>query len=318
METVMKIRRWVLIEGLSRREVSKRTGISRNTIQKYLSQDEGPGYRRVSERGRARLFAYEVMLRELYEADLLRPRRDRLTIKGLYDALVCEGYSGSYDTVCRYIRRMKPDRLSGFIPLEFDAGDAMQFDWSQEVVVLGGVEQTVRVAHFRLCHSRKPYVIAYPRETQEMVLDAFVRALEFYAGVPHRVIIDNPKTMVVYIGRGKERVFHPRFLALMNHYVMEPVACTPASGWEKGQVENQVRVLRNDLFKPKPCFAKLEDLNTHLRLRCEGLGSKSHPEAREQTIDEIFSEEKDHLRPLGRRFDGYTERPVRVSSTCAL
>ena len=55
------------------------------------------------------------------------------------------------------------------------------------------------------------------------VLDAFVQALAFYDGVPRRVIIDNPKTMVTYVSRSKERIFHPRFLALMNHYVMEPV-----------------------------------------------------------------------------------------------
>jgi len=62
-----------------------------------------------------------------------------------------------------------------------------------------------------------------------MVLDAFVRALSFFGGVPRRVIIDNPTTMVTYVSRSKNRIFYPRFLALMNHYVIEPVACTPAS-----------------------------------------------------------------------------------------
>ncbi len=97
-----------------------------------------------------------------------------------------------------------------------------------------------------------------------MVLDAFVRALTFYGGVPRRVIIDNPKTMVTYVSRSKDRIFHPRFLALMNHYVMEPVACTPASGWEKGQVENQVQFLRSRLFTPKLAFDDLEGLNAWL------------------------------------------------------
>ena len=69
------------------------------------------------------------------------------------------------------------------------------------------------VAHFRLCHSRKTFVVAYRGEAQEMVLDAFVRALEFYGGVPRRVIIDNPKTMVTFVSRSKDRIFHPRFLA---------------------------------------------------------------------------------------------------------
>ncbi|WP_428541110.1 IS21 family transposase [Profundibacter sp.] len=167
-----------------------------------------------------------------------------------------------------------------------------------------------------MCHSRKPFVIAYPGEAQEMVLDAFVQALSFYGGVPRRVIIDNPKTMVTYVSRSKERIFHPRFLALMNHYVMEPVACTPAAGWEKGQVENQVQFLRGRLFVPEPAFDDLEALNAWLRLRCEDLAERPHPEQQDRTITEVFEDERAELRPLGRAFDGYVEKTVRVRSTC--
>ena len=67
--------------------------------------------------------------------------------------------------------------------------------------------------------------------------------------------------MVVRIGQGKERDFHPRFMALMNHYLMQPVACTPAAGWEKGQVENQVRLARDQLFRPRLQYDDLASLN---------------------------------------------------------
>ena len=102
----------------------------------------------------------------------------------------------------------------------------------------------------------------------------------------------------------------------MNHYVMEPVACTPASGWEKGQVENQVQHVRSWLFTPKLKFDDLEALNSWLLLRCNELGTRPHPEQKEQSIDEIFATERGQLRPLGRPFDGYVEKPVRVRSTC--
>ena len=120
-----------------------------------------------------------------------------------------------------------------------------------------------------------------------MVLDAFVRALAFFDGVPRRVIIDNPKTMVTYVSRSKDRVYHPRFLALMNHYVMEPVACTPASGWEKGQIENQVQHIRQWLFTPKLDFSDLDALNAWLSLRCNELGIRAHPDQKDQTIDVV-------------------------------
>ncbi len=71
------------------------------------------------------------------------------------------------------------------------------------------------------------------------------RAFAFFGGVPpQRMVYDNLKAVVQTILTGKERQFNPRFMALANHYLFEPVACTPASGWEKGQVENQVGNIR--------------------------------------------------------------------------
>ena len=320
MESAAKIRRMVLRDGRSIRSVSRATGLSRTTIRKYLKDERPPSYQRHSPPvGHKLCDGYELRLQELYERDLKRPRRERQTAVKLYEHLVGEGYTGSYSPVQRFIRDLKRSGTGAgdaFVPLQFRSGDALQFDWSEEHVVLGGIPQKVKVAHFRLCHSRKPFVVAYPGEPQEMVLDAFVRALEFYGGVPRRVIIDNPKMMVTYVSRSKDRIFHPRFMALMNHYVMEPVACTPAAGWEKGQVENQVQFLRGRLFSPKASFEDMDTLNDWLRLGCEELANRPHPEQKDRTIDAVFADEQAELRPLGRAFDGYVEKTVRVLSTC--
>ena len=320
MESAAKIRRLILRDGKSIRSVSLSTGVSRNTIRKYLKDDQPPSYHRKQPPVLRKLAAFEARLIELFEQDAKRPKRERHTAKQLYEKLVGEGYKGSYYPVCRFVRNLKSDAsklLQAFIPLHFKAGDALQFDWSEEHVVLGGIECKIKLAHFRLCHSRKTFLMAYPNEVQEMVLDAFIRALEFYGGVPRRVIIDNPKTMVTFVSRSKERKFHPRFLALMNHYVIEPVACTPASGWEKGQVERQVQDIRHRLFTPKLKFDDLQSLNDWLLLHCQNeLGSRPHPEQKDQTIDVLFEQERGALRPLGRAFDGYVEKAVRVRSTC--
>lgn len=319
MESISKIRRLILRDGHSIRSVSLETGLSRNTIRKYLRDGSVPQYRRRQGVTRPKLSLYEERLHFLYAHDQSLPRRERRTAHQLYEVLVTEGYQGSYSPVRRFIRDLKADGHSSgpaFIPLEFSCGDALQFDWSEEHVVLGGVKQAVRVAHFRLCYSRKSFVCAYPSEAQEMVLDAFMRALVFYGGVPRRVIIDNPKTMVTYVSRSKDRIFHPRFLALMNHYVIEPVACTPASGWEKGRVERQVQTVRQQFFVPMLRFDDMAALNVWLEGRCRCGGKRAHPDRQEQTVDEVFEEEKGQLRPLGRGFDGYVEKTVRVRSTC--
>jgi transposase len=98
----------------------------------------------------------------------------------------------------------------------------------------------VKVAYMRLCWSRMAFRRIYPRETQEMVFDAHVQGFEFFGGVALRGIYDNMKTAVTAVFAGKDRAFNRRFLVMMDHHRIEPVACTPAAGWEKGQVENQV------------------------------------------------------------------------------
>ncbi len=320
METAMKIRRQVLVEGKSIRSVSKKMNVSRNTVRKYLKQESPPGYQLQTPKPRHQLGPYEEQLKSWYTYDLSRPLRERRTGVKLYQQLIHEGYEGSYHTVCRYLKQLKAQLKSpeAFIPLSFDPGEAFQFDWGSEEVILADIDQKVKVAHFRLSYSRYPFLIAYLRETQEMLLDAFVEAMEFYQGVPKKVIIDNPKTMVCYIGRGKERRFHPRFLALMNHYLMEPVPCTPGAAWEKGQVENQVKCLRKQLFAPKLSFPSLEALNDYLRARCLEIANNPHPEDKSRTIGECYQEELPFLRPAMRPFDGYLEKTVRATSTCLI
>ena len=143
-----------------------------------------------------------------------------------------EGYRGGYSSIQRFVKDWKhirsetPKVTQAFVPLMFSPGDTCQFDWSHETVVIGGVEQVVKVAHFRLSYSRKMFVVAYPRETQEMVMDAHIQAFAFFGGAPKRMVYDNLKTVVDTIFLGKERRFNRRLMALASHYLFEPVACT--------------------------------------------------------------------------------------------
>jgi transposase len=168
-----------------------------------------------------------------------------------------------------------------YVPLSFAPGEAYQFDWSHEIVLINGTTVTVKVAHVRLCHSRMLFVRAYPRETQEMVFDAHDRAFAFFRGACTRGIYDNMKTAVDAVFIGKERRFNRRFAQMCGHYLVEPVACTPASGWEKGQVENQVGLVRERFFTPRLRFKSYEELNAWLLDRCVAYAkAHRHPELR--------------------------------------
>ena len=203
------------------------------------------------------------------------------------------------------------------MPLSFAPGEAYQFDWSHEIVVMDGVTMTVKVAHVRLCHSRMMFVRAYPRETQEMVFDAHERAFAFFKGACTRGIYDNMKTAVETIFVGKDRQYNRRFLQMCSHHLVEPVACTPASGWEKGQVENQVGLVRERFFTPRLRFKSYDELNAWLLDKCVAYAkAHPHPERAEQTVWEVFEEERPKLVPYRGRFDGFHALPASVSKTC--
>lgn len=318
METVGKIRRRKLVKNENISAIARELNLSRNTVKKYLKADTEPSYQRQTQPC-PKLGQHREKLTLWLEQDAARPKNQRRNAQRLFEDLQREDYTGAYDSVQRFVKRWKAERpmaTDAFVPLLFAPGDACQFDWSHEHVVLGGVSQTVKLAHFRLCHSRQPFVVAYARESQEMVLDAHARAFTFYGGVPDRIIYDNLKPVVDAVMNGKERQFNRRFLALASHYLFEPVACTPASGWEKGQVENQVGNIRAWLFTPTPKFADLATLNTWLESRCRELANRPHPTLKEHTVAEVFALEQKQLRRTTAAFDGYFEQVVRVSSTC--
>ena len=321
METIGKIRRWHRIEKLSISQIARRLGASRNTVKKYLKGNvTEPKYRSRPKRFPV-MGPWVTRLLELLREDAGKPLRERRNGQRLYDTLVEEGFGGSYPTVQRAVRGWKAQREQEvgrvFIPLVFAPGEAYQFDWSYETVELAGQVQAVKVAHLRLAHSRVFLAVAYLREAQEMVFDAHWRAFELWGGVPRRGIYDNLKTAVDLIFAGKQRQYNRRFLQMASHYLIEPVACTPAAGWEKGQVENQVGHVREQVFTPRLKCANLSELNALLQRRCVQIAhGLAHPEQREHTRWSVFeSQERAALLPLPAPYDGFAEREVRVSST---
>jgi len=321
VDTIARIRREFFTRGRAIKDIVRDLHVSRNTVRKVI-------------RSGATAFAYE---REVQPLPKLGPWRDdldrilttnagrsgreRLTLIRVYEALRGLGYEGGYDAVRRYAKTWKRERASvtarAFVPLTFAPGEAYQFDWSHEIVLIGGTTVTVKVAHVRLCHSRMLFVRAYPRESQEMVFDAHDRAFAFFQGTCQRGIYDNMKTAVETIFVGRERAYNRRFLQMCSHYLVDPVACTPASGWEKGQVENQVGLVRERFFTPRVRVKSYEELNALLLDQVIAYAKvHPHPEERERTVWERFEAERAALVPYAGRFDGFHAITASVSTTC--
>ena len=319
VETIGKIR-LAARDGKGIRRIAKDYNVSRNTARKVPRSGQTRFEYHREAVHRPRLGPFIDTLTAFPKHDQQLPLKRRRTAQGMYEALRGEGYRGAYDSVRRFVKNWREEHrgtpTDACIPLVFEPGEAFQFDWSHGKIVIAGAMTEVRIAHIRPCHSRFFLTVAYLRESQEMVFDAHRRAFEFFGGVARRGIYDNMKTAVCRILRGKERDFNRRFEELASHYLFEPVARTPAAGWEKGRVENQVRTVRRRLFTPTRKARNPDELNHALRAECLQWARKQrHPVLKDQTVWSVLESERPSLLTLPRAFDGYAERTVRVSST---
>ncbi len=326
MALLSVIRRWHFREGMPIREISRRTGLSRNTVRKYLASGVvEPRYPK--RKSPSKLDDYELTLTSWLFRESRRHRKQRKTLKQLHSDLMQLGYTGSYDRVAAFARHWRQEQQEAqrtaakntFVPLAFAPGEAFQFDWSEDYAVINGVNTKLQIAHFRLCHSRAFFLRAYLTQSHEMLFDAHYHAFQAFGGVPERGIYDNMKTAVDKVGRGKARTVNQRFQAMVSHYLFEAEFCNPAAGWEKGQVEKQVRDMRHRLWQDAPAFASLAALNAWLRQRCVDLWQElPHPQDKRRTLDDYWQAERDCLMDVPAAFDGFIEFNKRVTSTCLI
>jgi transposase len=321
VDTIARVRREHFIRHRSIREISRELNVSRNTVRKILRSGATEFQYEREVQPLPTIGPWREQLDRLLMANEGKTTRERLTLIRVFEELREVGFKGSYDSVRRYAKALGKERGSvtaeAYVPLSFAAGEAYQFDWSHEVVRINNATVILKVAHVRLCHSRMFFVRAYPRETQEMVFDAHDKAFAFFRGTCTRGIYDNMKTAVDAIFVGKDRMYNRRFLQMCSHYLIEPTACTPASGWEKGQVENQVGLVRERFFTPILRVKSLEELNDLLLDKASAYAkAHKHPEITDQTIWQMFEAERPHLVPSSSGFNGFHASTAAVSKTC--
>ena len=323
MELLGKIRRLYLRDKLSLHEITKRTGLSRNTIRRWLRSAKGavpPKYRRRD--GLVKLAAFSEAVEQALSADAHRTKQQRRSAKALFTQIKADGYGGGYSQLTAFIRGWHGREAKAphaFVPLKFELGEAFQFDWSEEGLVVGGIYRRMQVSHLKLCASRAFWVVAYPSQGHEMLFDAHTRSFIALGGIPRRGIYDNMKTAVDKVNKGKGRVINARFAVMCAHYLFDADFCNVASGWEKGVVEKNVQDSRRRIWLDAQTrrFGSFAELNVWLGERCRSLWSELyHPEHKAFSVAEMLELECAQMMPMPTPFDGYVEKLARVSSTC--
>ena len=326
MAMIGKVKRMHFREKRSVREIVRLTSLSRNTVRKWLKTPvlEEPRYRRGAAPGK--LTPFHDALKLALKVDAHRPRHERRTARALHAQIKAQGYAGSYSRVTDFVRAWRQGEgqsvsTKAFVPLAFELGEAFQFDWSEEGLVVGGIYYRMQVSHLKLCASRAFWLVAYPSQGHEMLFDAHTRSFAAMGGIARRGIYDNMKTAVDRVKKGKGRTVNKRFAVMCAYYLFDADFCNVASGWEKGVVEKNVQDSRRRIWidAAKQRFGTFVELNAWLGDRCRALwGEVRHPEHGQFSVAEMLENERPHLMPMPmpEPFDGYVENPARVSSTC--
>ena len=323
MEILGRIKRLYFRDKKSLHEIAKLTGLSRNTIRKWVREPKAEdALKYVRQDMPSKLALYHPEIEQALKADSHRTKQNRRTARALLTQIQARGYTGGYSQLTAFVREWRGKEgkaLKAFVPLLFELGEAFQFDWSDEGLVVGGIYYKLQVAHLKLCASRAFWLVAYPSQGHEMLFDAHTRSFAALGGIPRRGIYDNMKTAVDKVKKGKGRVVNARFNAMCAHYLFDSDFCNVASGWEKGVVEKNVQDSRRRIWldAQKIQWSSFAELNTWLGERCRALwGELRHPQFKEFSILEMLEQERAQMMPMPSAFDGYVEKPAQVSSTC--
>lgn len=317
VESIAKIRKMYHVDGKKIKAIARELKVSKNTVKKVIRSNATNFELSKYEKGKPVIGNYLPVLDKLLEENLKEPVRRRMTAKKLFEQLQQSGYSGSYESVNLRVREFRRTREARgkqvFIPLSFDSGDAFQFDWGTEEIELAGVITRVKAARIKLCYSRYSLVVVYPNEQLEMVMAAHDEAFKFFGGCCKRGLFDNMTTAIKKVLRGRDRILNEKFAQMASHYLFTVVACTPASGWEKGRVEKQVGDTRRNFFTPILKGKTYEEINAKLREMCINNAKTSmHPEFKDRTVFEVYEEELPSLIPYRGSFTAYRLHPTVV------
>jgi transposase len=298
--------------GVSSREIAARLRVSRNTVAKYVNQEDfspSPQTLQVS----SLVDTYAHIVEEWLTDDLQQPRKQRHTGRRVYDRLVIEhGFAGSYATVQRWVKRWRQARLipgDGFIELEWEPGCA-QADFGEAAAIIQGERVTIHMLVVTWPHSNARYAVVLPGETSECVCEGLRTIFEHVGRVPTRIVFDN----ATGVGKrmGKEVTTTKLFTAFKLHYRFTAEFTNPYSGNEKGNVENAVGFIRRNALVPVPHVESFMGLTDYLLTTCDGLLPEQHYR-KSATVQSLFTLDMEVMRHLpGVRFDACTWLDRRV------
>ncbi|MDQ1238369.1 MAG: hypothetical protein QG577_554 [Thermodesulfobacteriota bacterium] len=294
------IRREYFIKRKSVRHISREMGHSRKTVRKAIIDPGVPRYRLRKPKAKRVVGPYLGVITQWLEEDRSRPLKQRHTAKRIYDRLKEEyGFTGGERTIRRQVSILRGKMPDSHVPQTYVPADGATFDFGEADVLMNGTRTRVHLAAMRLDYSSKFFVCALPTQRRESLFESHIGAFGYLEGIPQRIRYDNMKVAVQKILKGRNREEQSLWVSFRSHFLFTADYCNPWKGQEKGSVENLIGYVRRNFLVPMPEVKSFSELNTYLLECCEKDARRRTRSG--TTVDEMWLEEKEQLRPLPER-----------------
>lgn len=286
-------------EGKSIRQIAHETGHDRKTIRKYLNMTDFSPPEKTKSKRKCKSNKYHAQVKEWLLEDEKAPQKQKHTARRVYDRLretaelngdILDISERTVRTLVVKVRQEIGSEGEVFLPLLHPAGEA-QVDFGTTVFYENGVEYGGKHLALSFPHSNARFVQLFKGENLLCLLQGLLDIFEWIGAVPTVIRFDNMSTAVKAIKAHGERDVTEGFYRFQCHFGFKSNFCNPASGHEKGSVENCVGYTRRNFFVPIPRFNKLEDYNQSLFNLCEAEMYGEHYKMQRQ-IKDLFEEDR--------------------------
>jgi transposase len=280
-------------------QVAREFHISRNTVKKYvlrvnevrsgLRDEILPSNREIIQPPRVVTDEILLLIHTLLEQNLIRPRKQRMNARQIFDQVTQTGYSISYATIKRLISSWNKSHSSRevYILQEPEPGYRAEFDWCEVSLQIKGVWTKVSMAVMVLTYSLFRFARLYYHETQQEVIDAHIQFFSEIQSVPRYIYYDNLRAVYDY----SRKKFQDTYLQFASHYGYSYAVCNPASPHEKGTDEESVSYIRRNAFGERTSFESIQEAQEWLITSLERLNCKN-VYRREKTPMEALKDEQ--------------------------
>ena len=298
MDKKEQILHYYRIDGLSLREISRRVGLNRKTVTRYVREyeaavaddpedgvefclSEKPVYpKRQVERTRLTddvCREIDFWLHENTRRKHSGMRKQCLKRQDIHRALIEKGFNVSYSSVCKYIQRRKQEKTKKpkdvYIKQYYEPGEECEFDWGEVKLNIAGKSVTFFMAVFALCHSEGRWAYIFRHQDSMAFMESHRNFFHDVHGVPHTMVYDNMKVAVILDSDGKKPT--NALTRMSTFYGFDFRFCNARAGWEKGHVERSVDYVRGRAFTTRIDFDSIKAAQQWLSRICRNINSES-------------------------------------------